>query len=274
MHIWTCSSSFFMSLTPGSATGVRSCEGDPPFFMAPMAGLRSFTTLLWLSPPAAVMKTLCGAYCSLKYLSTLALSIDFIVFDGPSIDQPSGCPSQNLSAKISWMMSSGVSSTIFISWRTTRRSLSISFLSNFELMKMSERRSMAFGRSLLSILAKKQVYSLPVKALRTPPTLSISIEMSRAVLLSVPLKRRCSMKCETPLISRVSNLEPVFTQMPMEDDSTSGISSVITAMPLSNLVFWTKDIGEAPYAGNFLESGLKAEIREGLPIESPSRTDC
>ena len=42
------------------------------------------------------------------------------------------------------------------------------------------------------------------------------------------------MKWDTPLKARVSFLEPILTQMPMDDDSTSGIGSVITfLMPLS-----------------------------------------
>ena len=36
--------------------------------------------------------------------------------------------------------------------------------------------------------------------------------------------------------------EPVLTHTPMVADSTSGISSVITLIPLFRAVFWIKDI--------------------------------
>jgi hypothetical protein len=49
------------------------------------------------------------------------------------------------------------------------------------------------------------VYSLPVKALNSPPIESISFEMSRAVgRFSVPLKNMCSAKCAMPFVSGVS----------------------------------------------------------------------
>ena len=56
------------------------------------------------------------------------------------------------------------------------------------------------------------MYSLPVKALNSPPIPSTSAEMSLAVgRFSVPLKNMCSAKCAIPLVGLVSYRLPAAT---------------------------------------------------------------
>src|SRR5438874_10564726 len=49
-----------------------------------------------------------------------------------------------------------------------------------------------------------------------------------------PLKRRCSMKCETPARSSRSSREPAPIQKPSETERTLGTFSEITRSPLSS----------------------------------------
>src|SRR4051812_13041068 len=60
--------------------------------------------------------------------------------------------------------------------------------------------------------------------------------MRAALLCSVPLKNRCSMKCEMPFWRRDSWREPFSTQMPRLTERVSGISREIMRMPLSRTV--------------------------------------
>jgi len=77
---------------------------------------------------------------------------------------------------------------------------------------------------------------LVVKAFVSPPTASIAAEMSRALRLRVPLKSRCSRKCETPDWGLVSSRDPTATQIPNETLRIAGIASVITRNPLGSTV--------------------------------------
>src|SRR5215468_2212939 len=70
----------------------------------------------------------------------------------------------------------------------------------------------------------------------TPPTASISSAICVAVRRSVPLKNRCSRKCEMPDCSMDSYREPFSTQMPMVTDERSASSSESTRMPFGSLV--------------------------------------
>ena len=70
----------------------------------------------------------------------------------------------------------------------------------------------------------------------SPPTASTSSAISRAVRSGVPLKSRCSRKCEIPDCSGVSSREPVPTQTPTHSEATSGIASVTSLMPLASVV--------------------------------------
>ena len=73
---------------------------------------------------------------------------------------------------------------------------------------MSPSTSTASGRSTSSTRAWKQVYSFAVKALNSPPTASSDTEMSSADRVGVPLKSRCSRKCDAPDIVGDSSREP------------------------------------------------------------------
>ena len=81
--------------------------------------------------------------------------------------------------------------------RPRRRSAAIS-----EEVTMSPSTSTASGRSSSRTRAWKQVYSLAVKALNSPPTASSATEMSSAERSGVPLNSRCSRKCEQPCSAR------------------------------------------------------------------------
>ncbi len=62
-------------------------------------------------------------------------------------------------------------------------------------------------------ITMEMVNSLLVPALRMPPTPSMAAEISQDVArLVVPLKQRCSIKCETPASASVSYLEPIPTK--------------------------------------------------------------
>jgi hypothetical protein len=58
------------------------------------------------------------------------------------------------------------------------------------------------------------VYSFAVNAFMSPPTRSTACAMSRAERVSLPLKRRCSRKCETPLSCSGSSRAPTPTHAP------------------------------------------------------------
>ena len=80
------------------------------------------------------------------------------------------------------------------------------------------------------------VYSFEVNAFRSPPTASNASAMSRADLVCVPLKSRCSRKWLEPLIAGGSSREPARTQKPRDTERTPGIRSVTTRRPEENSV--------------------------------------
>ena len=98
----------------------------------------------------------------------------------PAIGRPSGASPQACSAKRLCTTSSGSSSCIAISSRITSRSASTSSAVISESVIMSPSTSTASGRSSSSTRAWKQVYSLAVNALNSPPTASSATEMSIA----------------------------------------------------------------------------------------------
>jgi hypothetical protein len=59
--------------------------------------------------------------------------------------------------------------------------------------------------------------------------------MSLAVRLDVPLKRRCSIKWEMPLISVDSYREPALTQRSTETVAVPGFSRINTFKPLGRV---------------------------------------
>jgi hypothetical protein len=80
------------------------------------------------------------------------------------------------------------------------------------------------------------VYSFEVNAFTSPPTASKSSAISRADLVFVPLKSRCSRKWLEPLIAGGSSREPASTQKPSDTERTLGIRSVTTRRPEENSV--------------------------------------
>src|SRR5918992_1256739 len=60
--------------------------------------------------------------------------------------------------------------------------------------------------------------------------------MSFAVRVGVPLKRRCSRKCEVPASLSGSSLDPTSNQNPTETERTSDIRSVTIVAPESRVV--------------------------------------
>ena len=171
----------------------------------------------------------------------------------PAIDRPSGVPLPHAcSANRLCATSSGSSSCMAISSRMTSRSASTSSPVSSELVIMSPSTSIASGRSLSSTRAWKQVYSLAVNALNSPPTASRAIEMSSADRSPVPLKSRCSRKCEQPCSVAVSSREPTPTQTPMLAERTPASCSVTIRRPLGRTVRRTSEVTRPP----------------------PSRTDC
>ena len=160
----------------------------------------------------------------------------------PAIGRPSGLSPQACAANRLWTTSSGSSSCMAISSRITSRSASTSSGSSSELVSMSPSTSTASGRSSSSTRAWKQVYSFAVKALNSPPTASSSIEMSSADRSAVPLKSRCSRKCEQPCSAGVSSREPTPTQTPMLAERTPAMCSVTTRSPLGSTVRRTREV--------------------------------
>src|SRR5437764_712816 len=70
----------------------------------------------------------------------------------------------------------------------------------------------------------------------SPPTASTASAISRADHVSVPLKSRCSRKCDAPASDASSSRDPVATQKPAVTERTSGMRSVTTVRPLSSSV--------------------------------------
>src|SRR5689334_19350248 len=123
-----------------------------------------------------------------------------------------------------------------ISSRITSRSASTSAAASVEEVIMSPSTSTASGRSSSSTRAWKQVYSFAVNALNSPPTSSSATEMSSAERVGVPLKSRCSRKCEAPERDGDSSRDPTPTHTPMEADRTPGSASVTTRSPPGSTV--------------------------------------
>src|SRR5262245_15273464 len=74
--------------------------------------------------------------------------------------------------------------------------------------------------------------------------------MSAAVRFVVPLKSRCSMKCEMPPGWPASRREPPLTQTPIEAERRCGMASEAKTRPFLSSFFWTSIGAEVtlPYA--------------------------
>src|SRR3954451_4447521 len=160
----------------------------------------------------------------------------------PAIGRPSGVSPHACWAKRLCTTSSGSSSCMAISSRMTSRSASTSSGASVELVIMSPRTSTASGRSWSRTRAWKQVYSLAVKALNSPPTASSCTEMSSAERSAVPLKSRCSRKCEQPSNAADSSREPTPTHTPMLAERTPASCSLITRSPPGSTVRRTREV--------------------------------
>src|SRR5215213_6598139 len=101
---------------------------------------------------------------------------------------------------------------------------------------MSWSTSKARSRWLSRKREYTEVVSLPVPAFTSAPMASKASSISRELKRSVPLKSRCSRKCEMPAWSWSSSREPARTQNPRAIERTEGIASVTTRTPESRVV--------------------------------------
>src|SRR6266566_4175448 len=78
------------------------------------------------------------------------------------------------------------------------------------------------------------VCSRDVAAFSSPPRVSKISAICWAVYVGVPLKGRCSMKCETPARSAFSSREPAPIQKPIATERTCSSRSEMTRSPESS----------------------------------------
>src|SRR4051794_27861325 len=154
----------------------------------------------------------------------------------PAIGRPSGESPHASDENRLCATSSGSSSCMAISSRITSRSASTSSAVRSDDVTMSPSTSTASGRSSSRTRAWKQVYSLAVKALNSPPTASSAMEISSADRSGVPLNSRCSRKWEHPCRAGDSSREPTPTQTPMVADLCPGTCSLMIRSPLGRTV--------------------------------------
>src|SRR5829696_2836643 len=152
----------------------------------------------------------------------------------PMIGLPSGWSPKIAPASTSCTLSCGSSSYIAISSITTWRSESMSGYAGRSTMSCST--SNARSRWLSRKREYTEVVSLPVPAFTSAPIASNASSISRELKRSVPLKSRCSRKCEMPACSWSSSREPARTQNPRAIERTEGIASVTTRTPESRVV--------------------------------------
>ena len=74
---------------------------------------------------------------------------------------------------------------------------------------------------------------MPVPAFTSAPIASKASSISSELKRSVPLKSRCSRKCEIPACSFPSSRDPARIQKPSAIERTEGIASVATLTPES-----------------------------------------
>ena len=112
------------------------------------------------------------------------------------------------------------------------RSFSTSASSSRELATMSNSTSKPSSIRSDGTRAQYAVSSLSVDAFMNPPTPSIASAISfDEGLRRVPLKKRCSMKCETPPSRSSSNREPPSNIKTMLVEWRSGIGSTTRRAP-------------------------------------------
>src|SRR5579875_850259 len=102
----------------------------------------------------------------------------------------------------------------------------------------------------------------------SPPTASIAWAMSRALREGVPLKSRCSRKCDAPARRSGSSTEPVPTQKPRLTDKTSGMLSVTTVRPPSRTVVFMASLS---FVGLGTPARWRARVAaRPLPLSLPT----
>src|SRR5581483_11007268 len=150
------------------------------------------------------------------------------------IARPSGSSPKTAPPNRSNTFSCGSSSYIAISSRITARSESTSLSAGRNTM--SAITSKARVRCSSITRAYREVVSLPVPALSSPPFASKIWSISSELYVSVPLNSKCSSRCESPAWSSVSPREPVPIHSPSATERTAGIASVTTRTPESSVV--------------------------------------
>src|SRR5581483_9575086 len=105
--------------------------------------------------------------------------------------------------------------------------------------------------------------------LTSPPTASNASAMSRAVRVLVPLKSRCSRKCDDPLILGGSSRDPASTQKPSATERTPFMRSVTTRRPDSNSV---RLMGMVPSLVGLLAPALAVPLAGASARASPVAT--
>ena len=183
----------------------------------------------------------------------------------PRWADPAGCRPTPGAAKRLCTTSSGSSSCIAISSRMTSRSASTSSSVIVEPVTMSPSTSTAAPGPRRGPARGRPVYSLAVKALNSPPTASSATEMSSAERSGVPLKSRCSRKCEQPCRVGVSSREPTPTHTPMLAERAPAICSVTTRRPLGRTVRRTREVDRPVVVLDGLEGAGGAVLLHGGP---------
>ena len=130
----------------------------------------------------------------------------------PSTGRPYGCSPKCSRASTRQSAALGVSSARRISSSTTCRSRSTSTGSNTACCAASARTSSAVSRRAAGRTTWKYVQSWEVAAFISPPRPEIVWSITPGPREGVPLKSRCSMKCESPASSGLSSRAPARTQ--------------------------------------------------------------
>src|SRR5215470_12668167 len=142
---------------------------------------------------------------------------------------------------------------ILSSSRITIRSRSMSDGASCDSDTMSKSTSTASSRRSAGTRVQKTVTSLSVEAFIEPPTPSIASAISFAVgRRLVPLKKRCSTKCDAPPMRSSSKREPTPSIRTRLADARSGSSAVRSlAPPLSS---WRQCVGAEPMLGQYRQT--------------------
>ena len=87
----------------------------------------------------------------------------------------------------------------------------------------------------------------------------------------MPLKSRCSRKCESPASAGLSSREPVRTQRPRATERTEGIASVIDAQPGVELRRARLPLSAGQRGSSAAAPLLTARVRDRLSVSRGAR---